>query len=207
MQTSNDVPTESNPYITIIAKRLRNLKKKLKKCDEVEAIRVSGKPLLEEQLAVLASRLTVERNIEDFESIKAAMMELWKDEQSKSAAAASSIAASEVVSQPPELEAIPDVPPPQAISEPAPAPVEPQNHPMAIEEIGTRIRHLIRALHVSIKYSPTTGNPLPPAVDFFVQSVLGKTSVQPFTATLEASVRTAGLYLDVSSNVILLIIS
>ena len=177
-----------NPYIILVSKRLRNLKKKEKKIIEVDSLRQSGKILIEDQLAILASRQYVERNIEDLESIKNSMEEIWKEEQEKlvSPPVVTNVSIQVDVPSPP--------PPPPPVVEPIQIPIK--TEPIAIEEIGAKVRQILRALHVYQVYTKT-GKPLPPALVFFSQSLLGLTSVQSFADTLDSSVRTAGLFLDV----------
>jgi len=73
---------EPNAYITVIQKKIRNLKKKLSQMDRAEAQRESGTILNSEQLALLSNRPFTEKMLEDFEQVKASMEEVATEKRS-----------------------------------------------------------------------------------------------------------------------------
>jgi hypothetical protein len=59
-------------------------------------------------------------------------------------------------------------------------------------------RRLLKAVHVYTSYHSVTRRVLPAGIDFFGKTLLGLTSVAGFAPTLQQSLRSASLYLDVS---------
>ena len=73
----------------------------------------------------------------------------------------------------------------------------------AVEKSTTR---LLKALHVFRRYTDYTGCKLPDEVELFGMSLLGQITVSSFEDRLAQSVRTAGLYLDVSVILFLFVV-
>ena len=67
----------------------------------------------------------------------------------------------------------------------------------AVEKSTSR---LLKALHVFRRYTDYTGCKLPDEVELFGMALLGQTTVSSFEERLAQSVRTASLYLDVSTK-------
>mmetsp|Transcript_23812 Transcript_23812/g.40540 ORF Transcript_23812/g.40540 Transcript_23812/m.40540 type:complete len:428 (+) Transcript_23812:36-1319(+) len=65
-----------NPYLTVVAKKSRNLHKKLDKIVKADLQQQSGKALNEEQLVLLTTRSSVEKQIADIDGIKALLEEV-----------------------------------------------------------------------------------------------------------------------------------
>ena len=66
--------------------------------------------------------------------------------------------------------------------------------------LDSKVRKLLKTLHVCLRYKETTLKPLPEKVDFFGKTLLGQTSISGFEETLNNSTKSAGFYLDVSST-------
>jgi hypothetical protein len=56
----------------------------------------------------------------------------------------------------------------------------------------------LKLFHVCSRYTVLSGNPLPADINYFGKCLLGETSIDCFSKTLNQSVRNAELYLDVS---------
>eukprot|EP01041_Mallomonas_annulata_P008533 gene8533-17600_t len=223
-------PTE-NPYVAVVSRKYRNLKKKLDKIVKIEAQQKAGKAIIEEQLILLAGKSAVEKALADVESIKTQLEEVAKeqallvlsakllvpstqniqtetdtatDKETVSSSTQSELQSSTDASNqtlPLETETVtvstPLVPPAQPYIQllTPPAPVDPN---FLIEHVQDQILRLLKTLHVCSRYTSTTGRPLPPDIDYFGMSLLGKTSITGFQETLLQSVRYGRLYLDVS---------
>ena len=72
-----------NPYLQVISRRSRNLKKKLNKVDEAEQKMKSGKTLNDEQLSLVASKGLVERMLSELDAIRASLEEVEAEELGK----------------------------------------------------------------------------------------------------------------------------
>lgn len=71
---NSDIP--ENPYVAVVTKKIRNLRKKLKNIEQLDASRASGAVLNEDQLATLGSKQNIERQIQDLESMKISLEEV-----------------------------------------------------------------------------------------------------------------------------------
>jgi hypothetical protein len=60
------------------------------------------------------------------------------------------------------------------------------------------ISKLLKVLHVYTSYQLKTDRVIPPPLDYFGKTLLGLTSIAGFGPTLQLSVRSASIYLDVS---------
>jgi len=58
-----------NPYLVVLGKRLRNLRKRSQKISDFEKLKIEGKDLNAEQLEAVASKAFVERAVADMESL------------------------------------------------------------------------------------------------------------------------------------------
>ena len=65
-----------NPYVVVLQKKCRSLKKKLEKVSQVEQSRLQGKVLDKDQLVLLSSRLDLEKTLAVTEAIKQQMEEI-----------------------------------------------------------------------------------------------------------------------------------
>lgn len=79
------------------------------------------------------------------------------------------------------------------------------NQPLSI--LDSKVRKLLKTLHVCLRYRETTSKPLPEKVDFFGMTLLGQTSISGFEETLNNSTKSAGFYLDVSKMHLILLLS
>ena len=172
---------QDNAYLSIVFKKIRNLQKKLRKISEAEESVRSGKTLNNEQLSLLQSKPLLERSLEDLESIKVSLQEVWREEQK---AKADLIAIAPVV----------DTSPTKPTNE-----SQPEKSLHFLEEIGNRVKQILRVFHVANRYEKETKKKIPGELLFFSEHLLGNTSTRSFSDTLDDSVRFAGLLLDVSS--------
>ena len=53
-----------NPYVAVVTKKIRNLRKKLKNIEQLETSRASGAILNEDQLITLGTKQNIERQIQ-----------------------------------------------------------------------------------------------------------------------------------------------
>jgi len=75
-----------NVYVTVVNKRIRNLKKKVANMDKAEALLASGGVLNAEQLALISNRPNTERMLAELEGIKASLLEVAAGEAATVAA-------------------------------------------------------------------------------------------------------------------------
>ncbi len=68
----------------------------------------------------------------------------------------------------------------------------------AAAAVEAGVRRLLKVFHVCLKYTGVTGKPLPVNLDFFGKTLLGQTSISGFEDALNGSLRSVGLYLNVS---------
>lgn len=72
---------DENPYIVIVAKKVRNLKKKLRNIEEYAEQEASGKALVQEQKDMIATKDHLCRSITDLEAIQTTMLDFEKQEK------------------------------------------------------------------------------------------------------------------------------
>ena len=65
-----------NPYVAVVVKKLRNLKKKVEKVSKLDGELKAGKPLNSDQLQSIKSLGELERSLADIESIKVQLEEV-----------------------------------------------------------------------------------------------------------------------------------
>ena len=70
--------------------------------------------------------------------------------------------------------------------------------------LDSKVRKLLKTLHVCLRYKETTSKPLPEKIDFFGKTLLGQTSISGFEETLNNSTKSAGFYLDVRFFIIII---
>lgn len=105
----------TNPYVSVVAKKSRNLHKKLDKILKADTQQKSGKVLNDEQLILLTTRCSVEKQLADIDSIKALLEEVAAEEAATSTAASTITTTSteevkeEVVKLEAACQVIPDV--------------------------------------------------------------------------------------------------
>lgn len=217
-----------NPYIGTVTRRLRNLKKKMAKIEELEAQAASGKTLVQEQLDVVASKPTVQRSITDIDALATTMLDIEKEEKLKikeERTKANALKKSGGVA-PPSVEVLSEQDvmdiSAQLASDIGSLSVDEDSGKkgkkggkdtakdkkedtittVKIEDSPTdverRLRKLVKILHVVSKYSDQTGKELPPSVTYFGMSVMGSTSVSDFADTVNQSLKTIGYYIYVS---------
>lgn len=69
--------------------------------------------------------------------------------------------------------------------------------------LDSKVRKLLKTLHVCLRYKETTSKPLPEKIDFFGKTLLGQTSISGFEDTLNNSTKSAGFYLDVRFMIVI----
>jgi len=166
---------QDNAYLSIVFKKMRTLQKKLRKIGEAEESVRQGKTLNNEQLSLLQTKPLLERSLEDLESIKVSLQEVWREEQK---AKEDLIASVPVDCKEPTTNESPEK--------------------SFLEEIGNRVKQILRVFHVANRYEKETKKKVPSELKFFSEHLLGNTSTLPFSETLDDAVRFAGLLLDVS---------
>lgn len=62
-----------NPYVAVVTKKIRNLRKKLKNIEQLETSRASGAILNEDQLITLGTKQNIERQIQDLDGVKTSL--------------------------------------------------------------------------------------------------------------------------------------
>lgn len=187
---------EENPYLAVVNRKARNLRKKLASIAKAEAQLLTGKALNEEQLVLLASKPSVERAISDIDIIRVQLEDVAKD-----------LVKIKIVETPQEEVVIVEVPPAPEIVEQIVISTEPevvvveQRQPLFDEQyinslVLAQVHKLIKTLHVCSRYQSITGTSLPADVDYFGKCLLGMTSIGDFQDALQQSVRNATLFLD-----------
>lgn len=180
---------------------------RLEKIKQLESTFLLGKAMNEEQQVLISSKAGVERSLVELDSIKTQLEEVAKEEDKRIADEQVAPALS-VVSTPEPAPAPAPVPTPT----PVPAPVEVVQVVQRVAEASPRevmklletpLKKVLKLLHVCARYETKTGRPLPPTVDFFGKALLGMTSIRSFPETLDASLRSASYYLNVSSEQLL----
>jgi hypothetical protein len=68
--------SKENPYVAVVAKKHRNLKKKLERIAKIEQQLTSGKPLDSEQQQLFNSKGSVEKAVKDLASLKQQLEEV-----------------------------------------------------------------------------------------------------------------------------------
>jgi len=74
---------KDNPYVAVVAKKHRNLKKKMEKIIKIEAQIQSGKALDEEQKIMYTTKSSVEKSLTDLKAILSAFEDVAKEEKEK----------------------------------------------------------------------------------------------------------------------------
>jgi hypothetical protein len=69
-----------NPYVAVVGRKQRNLKKKLEKITKAEAALEAGKTLDEEQNVLLSTKPQVERALADFAAVRLQLEEVAKQQ-------------------------------------------------------------------------------------------------------------------------------
>lgn len=179
-----------NPYVGTVARKLRNLKKKLEKIATYEAQRASGKALDKEQMALLETKSSLEKSVYDLASIKTQLEEVAKAESDKAAnpdvtAVETNTEAVEQVDQGAQSTVA------DAEAEQQTTPV-PENSGNVVEAVSK----LLKLLHVYQRYQNATNSALPENVDFFGKLLLGWTSIKAFPDTLSSSSKVAHFYVN-----------
>jgi hypothetical protein len=196
-----------NAYVAVVYRRVRNLRKRLAKVNEFEALQNSGSALDVGQIEALQSKSVLEKNAADMEAILESLKEIAAADGNSSAS--QTLSDKDVMSVASKLGDmnLPDPPKKKnttmvstgvsttsTFSTPSAAPVEGKS------AVQTHIRSILRAFHVCSRYTTETGNELPVEVDFFANAALGKSSPigTNFDINLSNSLRQVGYYLYVS---------
>jgi len=72
-------PKAENPYIEVVSKRLRSLNKKKRNIEQLEEQQRKGQTLNADQLAVIASKERIEKEIEDLQSLSEQMTQIAQE--------------------------------------------------------------------------------------------------------------------------------
>ena len=131
----------------------------------------------------------------ELDAVKVLLEEVAKEEGMKEAKEAILAAPLPIVTMPPPP---PPPPPPEPVIVPVVQKVTEASPSEIMKLLEIPLKKILKALHVHARYELKTGKPLPVTVDFFGKALLGMTSIRPFPDTLDASLRSAGLYLHVS---------
>lgn len=177
---------DENPYLGVVSRKLRNLKKRLTRVEEIEALVSQGKPLDDSQLNALAGKGAVIENIANLQQVMTAMQEIAASESAQKKDGTHSKKKEKKVAEV-EKEA-------KAME----ASLEGEVKGPELGDIQERTRMVVALLHVCESYSVKTQKPLPAEVEYFYSVVLGKASVNDFTTTLEQSLKSIGLFMFVS---------
>eukprot|EP01031_Cornospumella_fuschlensis_P046368 gene46368-56779_t len=209
MQTSEN--KAENPYLAVVAKKNRNLKKKLDKILQVEQQQAANpsKVLQPEQIALLQSKSSVERSISDLKAVREALEEVAKSLEANASAPTSAPAPTETATQceggeVSDVQTATDAVEQAAVStmtesaeaESNGSAEKKEGEAAGVVDLEAPVRKLLKALHVYERYKSVTGQSLPENVDFFGKSLLGLTSIGAFNDSLSNSTRYALLYLD-----------
>ena len=73
---NDELDKNENPYIAVISKKCRNLKKKLNQIQKVDEQLAIGKILNEEQRVLLSTRPMFERQLQDLDALKSQLEEV-----------------------------------------------------------------------------------------------------------------------------------
>lgn len=217
------IDPNENPYVAVASRKYRNLRKKMDKILKVEAQVKEGKKLNEEQSVLLSSKSSVERAISDVESIKQQLEEVARQELSTKQTSPSlpSEPQPEIVAEKTdsstftqevelttnstqydhheheehhEVEGHGDEDEAPVIVRESDSGNRPADNPDILRE---HLYKLLKLFHVCSRYTMLSGgNPLPPDINYFGKCLLGETSIDCFTKTMNQSVRNAELYLD-----------
>lgn len=212
------VDKDENPYVAVVARKYRNLKKKLDKILKAEdAHKTSGKALNQDQLELIASKPSIEKALADVDSIKVQLEEVAKEESLKNITTQPVTSNSTSQTKTPDLLEVStetiqietqtiqtqsethhsvDVATGSETTTPTTTSNQDIKSDFYVKHLQNQIFKLLQVLHVCARYTSTTGQPLPPDVEFFGMSLLGKTSISGFQDTLLQSTRSALLYLD-----------
>ena len=167
---------------------------RLEKIKQLEE-RGPGKPLNEEQQVLISSKAGVERSLVELDAVKVLLEEVAKEEGLKEAKEAKEAILATI---PVPIVSVPIPPPPEPTNVPVVQKVTEASPGEIMKLLEIPLKKVLKALHVHARYELKTGKPLPVTVDFFGKALLGMTSIRPFPDTLDASLRSAGLYLHVS---------
>jgi hypothetical protein len=209
-----------NPYVAVIARKHRNLKKKLEKIAKAESQLSLGKVIDEEQQILLASKKAIEKSVTDLLQLRQQLEEVAKLEedavrqkeleQATSAASAfgstanaSNFESSEERKGSPEAEGITvgtftdfalEI---QQLA--ASTMTEPEETPAAPIDLRAEVQpmlvKLMTALNVLQRYESVTGKKMDAKFQYFAQTLLGLTSLSTFQSALDTSVKFADLFL------------
>ena len=178
---------DENPYLGVVSRKLRNLKKRLTRVEEIEALVSQGKPLDDSQLNALAGKGAVIENIGNLQQVMTAMQEIAASESAqKKDGTHSKKKVADVEKEAKAMEAS----------------LEGEVKGPELGDIQERTRMVVALLHVCESYSVKTQKPLPAEVEYFYSVVLGKASVNDFTTTLEQSLKSIGLFMFVSTEAV-----
>jgi len=174
-----------NPYIAVVARKQRNLKKKLERISNVEKSFKDGKSLDEEQLVLIGSKQNVEKSLLDLSSLRQTMDEIEEEENKKRTGLDTEVA----VMKAPKAS-------PKEKKAPVPEAAKDDNKANSTDHIEKQFMKLLKVLHVCFRYSEVTGKPLLDNVDYFGKTLIGQTSISGFQSTVENSLRSVGLYVN-----------
>lgn len=202
-----------NPYVAVVAKKYRNMKKKVEKVTKLENELNSGKELNSDQLQSISTRGELERSLADLESIMCQLLEVSNRDTTGELVGAqtkawetvtSDVDASEVCSSQCEGQTVSASEATNALSSSSVC-----LHTGSVDGIDhseiENIRKLLEVLHVCSNYNArvTDGSSLPPELDYFGKSLLGQTSVAGYSEALDKSCDSAVRYVTGSSSEII----
>lgn len=206
--------TFENAYVASVYRRTRNLKKRLQKCVDYEALQSSGKPLDAGQREALQGKAGLEQNVADMESLLAQMREiaLSEGEATRGDGQPGTLSAEVVMEEARKLAEM-------NLAAPAGnAKKTKKSTSVGVSTTSTfstaalddgltrmeeQLRSLLRVFHVACRYSASTGKDLPVELEYFRDVALGSACPvgTSFADNLANSLRQVGLYLYVSACV------
>ena len=180
-----------NQYIQVVYKKLRNLRKRAARVDDIEMLARAGKELDSSQMDALLGKDALLSLIKELESVHASLIEIeatssksedgivhemMAEAGARSADSENAAGNSENVAENSENE-------------------NSFGNSNSIGDIQQRIRLVVLLLQVSAR----GGKTVPPEVEYFNSLILGNTSVSDFNTTVEHSLKSVGLFMFVST--------
>ena len=172
-----------NAYVNVVSRKLRNLRKKLARVEEIEQLVQKGKELEKSQLEALASKASTITSIKDLEMVKAGLIEVASRESTPTTNEA-------IEEENLQIEAFESL----NINESG----EKRNAEFNAKDVEDRLRSLVLCLNICANYKMRTGKDLPAEVEYFGSVVLGRASVSDFNRTIEQSLKSVGFFIFVS---------
>jgi len=194
----------ANPYIKIVNRKCKLLRKKLNKIENA----LAKSTLTEEEKIMVSFEDQIKNTLSDIEAIKFQLEEVAKEDLKATASAECSVSPSElkpevemrvsneVSTETMRIEQFSESTQCEIATEPLPENTEDPSVFLPIIEL--KLKKILKALHVCARYEQLkgVGEKLPHDINYFYESILGRTSLGGFTETLDSSLRIVGYYLS-----------